>query len=108
MLPRDFQFSGIVAQIEVQNRSNEITSSFRAQRPRIPVVELDFTVFPFTLTAGSSTSLRPVDYETDKEERKNWDTMMGKAERESKAVLRYCVPEGEYRKVGMALLSMSR
>ncbi|TFK75555.1 hypothetical protein BDN72DRAFT_444114 [Pluteus cervinus] len=108
MLPRDFQFSGLVAQIEVQNRSNEITSSFRAQRPRIPVVELDFTVFPFTLTAGSSTSLRPVDYETDKEERKNWDTMMSKAERESKAVLRYCVPEGEYRKVGMALLSMSR
>lgn len=105
MSSRDFQFAGQVAQSELAKRSEEISRQWSKQHPMIPVVELDFTVFPMKMTVGSATSLRPSDYDTNPEERSSWDAAVNRAQQEHSAISRFCIPEGEYRKVGLSFLA---
>lgn len=104
MSTKDFDFAGKIAQLELVKRSAEIQATWESEKPKVPVVELDFTTFPPKMRVGSSTSVRPSDYHTDKDERNSWDNIVQTAEKEHSAISRFCIPEGEYQKVGLGLL----
>lgn len=103
MSARDFDFAGKIAQLEIAKRAAEIQAKWESDKPLVPVAELDFTTFPPKLRAGSSTSIQPSDYRTDKEERTAWDNIVNTAKREDSFITRFCIPEGEYQKVGLSL-----
>jgi hypothetical protein len=67
-------------------RSAEIQALWETEKPKIPVVEIDFTAYPPKMRVGSSTSVRPSDYHTDKDERNSWESMVKTAEKENSAI----------------------
>lgn len=105
---RDIFFSDIVAQVELQRRLAEIGSHFGNQRPKVPVVELDFSTFPVKMSLGNSVTLRPFDYATNPDERTTWNGVVTRAEKENNAILRYYLPAGQFRTIGIHLFPLPR
>ncbi|RDB17076.1 hypothetical protein Hypma_001711 [Hypsizygus marmoreus] len=104
MFDKDFAFAGQVAQRELSKRLGEAAAVWEREMPKVPVIELDFTASPMKVRIGSATTVRPSDYATDSDERTSWDALVKKAEDQRAAIARFCIPEGEYQKVGVDLL----
>jgi hypothetical protein len=106
--PKDISFLHTLAQNELSLRERRVRSARREHQITMPVVEFDYTKYPFEITIGSAVSLPlPLSSASSESLRNDWQNTVKIAPgREANVVIRVRYPTGAFAQIMESKLFM--